>query len=317
MRVLITGASGFVGPHLVDSLQRMGIGTLFLTSKHAVMHPGLGRVEALDVTDANATDEMIASCTPDCVVHLAGIAAPAVASADPQMAWRVHLQGTLNLAYSILNQDPRCSLLFVGSGMVYGTSASSRQRLDEQTLLAPIDEYAVTKAAADLALGALARQGLKCIRLRPFNHTGPGQDEAFMVPGFAMQIARIEAGRQPPVIHVGNLDAVRDILDVRDVADAYALAGKKAAEIAAGTVLNVCSGTGHRVRAILDQLLALSSTQIAVEQDPTRVRPSDLPHVVGDGGRARALLGWKPSRSLENTLADVLADCRQRVANCE
>lgn len=314
MRVLITGASGFVGPHLVDSLQRVGVESLVLTSKDAALHPELGRVEALDVTDKSAADKVIASCAPDCVIHLAGIAAPAVASADPQMAWRVHLHGTLNLAYSILKVDPRCNLLFVGSGMVYGTSASSTDLLDEQTLLAPIDEYAVTKAAADLALGALARRGLKCIRLRPFNHTGPGQDEAFMVPGFAMQIARIEAGLQPPVIRVGNLDTVRDILHVRDVTDAYALAAKKGAAIAPGTVLNVCSGTGQRVSAILDRLLALSGTKITVEQDPLRMRPSDLPRVVGDPNRTRQLLGWKPRRSLGETVADVLEDCRRRVA---
>lgn len=313
MRVLITGASGFVGRHLVDRLQRAGITTLLLTAKYAVDHPRLGRIEALDVTDRDAVDAAIGAFKPQHVVHLAGIAAPAVASADPQAAWRVHLNGTLNLAASILALDPGCALLAIGSGLIYGATANDTLMLSEGSLLAPLDDYAVTKAAADLALGALAHKGLKCIRFRPFNHTGPSQDEAFVVPSFAMQIARIEAGRQQPVIRVGNLDAIRDMLDVRDVVDAYVLGVMRAASVPAGAILNISSGVGYRVGDVLERLLRLGKTKIEIELDPARLRPSDLPRVVGDSTLAHSVLGWHPKYTLDDTLAAVLDDCRKRV----
>ena len=200
MQVLITGARGFVGPYVSEALRSVCGGdiTVVATSKVGGPHPVLDQIETLDVTDKVAVQDAIARHRPTHVVHLAGFAAPSAADADPQNTWRVHVQGTLNVASAILDRAPECWLVHVGSGLVYGESAKSGLPLDENTLLAPIDDYGVTKAAADLALGALSRRGLKCIRLRPFNHTGPGQTEAFVVPAFAMQIARIEAGLAPP-----------------------------------------------------------------------------------------------------------------------
>ncbi|TIV64852.1 MAG: NAD-dependent epimerase/dehydratase family protein, partial [Mesorhizobium sp.] len=202
----------------------------------------------------------------------------------------------------------------VGSGLVYGESAKTGRPLDESTLLAPVDDYAATKAAADLALGALSYRGLKCVRMRPFNHTGPGQTEAFAVPAFAMQIARIEAGLAPPVIRVGNLDARRGFLDARDIGNAYARAVLNSDKLAPNTIFNLASGLSWRMADILDLLLAQSSVKIVVEQDPLRMRPSDLPCIIGDATRARTLLGWAPEHSFEETLAAVLQDCRARVA---
>ena len=201
--------------------------------------------------------------------------------------------------------------------MVYGASAASGLPLDETIVLDPVDEYAVTKAAADLALGALARRGLRCVRMRPFNHTGPGQEEAFVVPSFAMQIARIEQGLQPPVIKVGNLDAERDLVDVRDVAAAYGLAVEKAASVPAGTILNIGAGRAYRVRDILDRLLGMSRLQIKVEQDPERMRPVDLPRIICNASQAHRTLGWAPQYDIDKTLADVLADCRVRLLNAK
>src|SRR4029079_10104575 len=143
------------------------------------------------------------------------------------------------------------------------------------------DEYSASKAAADLALGPLIRLGLKCIRLRPFNHTGPGQSEAFVVPAFAMQIAKIEAHLAPPIMRVGNLDAQRDFLDVRDVANAYALVMKNLENLESGTLLNIASGIPRRISDVLASLLAKSQVEISVQQDPTRRRPADLPILVG------------------------------------
>jgi GDP-4-dehydro-6-deoxy-D-mannose reductase len=314
-RVLVTGAQGFVGPHVAAALRRVcGVEIAILgTAKEAGEHAEFGVIEALDVTDAAAVSAAIASHEPTHVIHLAGIAAPVAAGANPDAAWRVHVQGARNLGQAILRNAPNCWLLHVGSGMVYGETAKAGLPLGEDSPLAPIDEYSLTKAVADLSLGTLKRQGLQCVRFRPFNHTGHGQTEAFVVPAFAKQIAMIEAGYAPPVIRVGNLEAERDFLDVRDVARAYALAVPAASTIESGTILNISSGIPRRVQNILDWFLAKSSVKITVEQDHERLRPSDLPRIIGDSRRARKCLRWDPEYGFEDTLSAVLEDWRERV----
>jgi GDP-4-dehydro-6-deoxy-D-mannose reductase len=315
-RVLLTGSDGFVGPHVENALRRVCGAEIEIiaTSKVGGTHPVFGKVDALDVTDAAAIRSSIAHTEPTHVIHLAAVAAVDAASTDPGKAWAIHVGGTRNLAQAILEHAPGCWLLNVGSGLIYGETARSGQPLDENALLAPVDDYGVTKAAADLALGALVRRGLRVVRLRPFNHIGTAQTEAFAIPAFAMQIARIEAGLTEPVLRVGNLDAKRDFLDVRDVARAYALTVEHTHELRSGVILNVASGIPCRIGDMLQTLLALSRVTITVEQDPARTRASDLPLIVGDAARARELLGWSSEYNLNDTLAAVLDDCRSRVA---
>ena len=315
MKIVITGANGFVGPHLVSQLRKI-LGrdaALFPTAMKSIFHPHIGEIRALDVTDKSAVDVLIAEVRPTHVVNLAGLAATSAASANAALAWQVHLFGALNIAHAIRQRAPDCVLVSVGSGQVYGASARTGRPLDETVLLAPSNTYEVTKACADIALGALASEGLASIRFRPFNHTGPGQSEAFVIPSFAMQIARIEAGLQPPVLKAGNLKAERDFLDVRDVAAAYALAVAKSQDIPAGTVLNVASGIPRRIQVVLDELLAMSRVPIVIVSDSTRMRPSDTPRFLGDASLAKRLLGWKALHNFDTTLADVLSDCRQRL----
>jgi GDP-4-dehydro-6-deoxy-D-mannose reductase len=314
-RVLITGAGGFVGPHLVNALRRFcgrDLAVLATTKTGGVL-PELGRLESLDICDVEAASGAIAGWRPTHVVNLAGIAATAAAAADPEAAWDVHLRGSRNLARAILSTAPDCWLLHVGSGLVYGASAKSGVPVDEDTVLAPVDEYAATKAAADIALGALVRRGLKCVRFRPFNHAGCGQTEDFVIPAFAMQIARIEVGLGPPLVRVGNLDAERDMLDVADVTEAYALAVSARDSLVSGEIFNIASGRPQRISDILNQLLSFSRETITIQRDPARDRPSDLPSIVGDSKRIRAKLGWAPRHNFGDTLRGILDDCRARV----
>jgi GDP-4-dehydro-6-deoxy-D-mannose reductase len=315
MKLLVTGAAGFVGRHLISALKStFGPTTEIIpTSLFTVADTVLGQVVELDVTDANSVEELIRSVKPTHVINLAGIASVSVAATKPTVSWLVHVNGALNLARAIQEHVPHCVLVQIGSGEVYGATANLGSPLDERSLLAPLNDYAVTKAAADLALGALAVRGLRCIRLRPFNHTGVGQETAFVVPGFAMQIARIEAGLQEPVMSVGNLDVERDFVDVRDVVDAYVRVIRKSDELAGGTIINIASGTSRFIRDVLDCLLQKSNRHISVEQSPTLSRATDVPRLRVDISLARRLLDWTPRHPFDATLTDVLDDCRKQI----
>lgn len=314
-RLLITGANGFVGRHLLAHIRQRGEADMevLATSRTAADDPILGRFAALDIADGEATAAALRDFRPTHVMHLAGISSPVSAGGDPMEIWRTNMDATVRLAHAILAHAPQCWLLFAGSGLVYGATARTRERLDEDCLLAPTNAYAATKAAADLALGALAGSGLKTLRLRPFNHTGPGQTDAFVVPAFAAQIARIEAGREAPVMRVGDLSAERDFLDVRDVVDAYLACIAATTQLPSGTILNIASGVPRRMRDVLDQLLAMSCVRIHVETDPARLRPGDIARYVGDAARAERLIGWRPQRRFEDTLREVLETLRAGV----
>lgn len=314
MRIVVTGAAGFVGPHAARALRHhFPSARIIGTSRDKAILPDFDEIVALDICDAQAVQRVMECVKPTHVLHLAGIAAPGQASSDPGLAWQVNVFGTINIARAMCVASPGSVLAHVGSGLVYGQNALSGVPIDETVPPAPMDDYGVTKIAADLAVGAMTRKGLHAIRLRPFNHTGPGQGEDYVVPAFAMQIARIEAGRAEPVLRVGNLDAERDFLDVRDVASAYALALSRAQTVSSGAIFNLASGNARRIGSVLEALLSLSDVPVRIEQDETRMRPSDIPTVVGNAARARSELGWEPRYDFELTLQDILDDCRQRV----
>jgi GDP-4-dehydro-6-deoxy-D-mannose reductase len=314
LSILITGAKGFVAPHLISALRSAHATELelVLTSSMAA-RLGSDEVQRLDVTEADAVFEAVRRYRPSHVVHLAGVAAPAVAAADPQRAWRVHVEGSLNLAHAILRHSPQTVLVYASSGLIYGSSMVSGTPADEQTVPSPMGSYAITKAVADAALGALAQKGLACVRLRPFNHIGPGQSDRFLVPSLAMQLAKIEAGRLDPVMRVGNLEVVRDFLDVRDVARAYLRAIEACGAMPPGVALNIASGRGYKPRELLSSLVELSGVRVEVVGDPGRMRTDDLPWLVGDPSLAHKVLGWRPEYTLAKSLADILDFCRARV----
>ncbi len=299
-RILATGLTGFSGRHLAPAV--------------AAILPDAELVPlGCDLTDAGAVAARVREVRPDACIHLAAIAAIGVAGSDPGLAWRVNLHGTLALAGALVRHAPGAALVHVSSGDAYGHSFATGVAIDEGAPLAPMNVYGATKAAADLALGALAGRSLHVVRLRPFNQAGPGQADAFALPAFARQVAEIARGSRPPVLRVGNLDPERDFLDVRDVARAYALTLARVHELPNGSILNLASGTPRRIGTLLDDLLGLAGITPTIEPDPDRMRPSDIPRAIGDASRARALLGWAPQIAWDRTLADVLADWVQRV----
>ena len=304
-RILLTGASGFVAGHLIPRL-----GGAFPDAELTLC--GVGEI-IVDVADADAVRALVQRVRPDACVHLAAVSTVGAARHDPGHAWRVNLHGSLALAAALLAHAPDCVLLYISSGEIYGRSFRAGVALDETAAAAPMNAYAATKAAADLALGAMVADGLRVIRLRPFNHTGPGQAADFVVPAFARQVARIAAGLQPPAMRVGALDPERDFLDVRDVCAAYVACLERAERIASGTIFNVASGRPRRIGAVLEQLLELAGVAATPETGAALLRPVEIPIAAGNADAARAVLGWQAAIPWEQTLRDVLQDWRERV----
>jgi GDP-4-dehydro-6-deoxy-D-mannose reductase len=301
-RILLTGASGFVGRHLTACLAAA-------YSDATLMTP------AIDIRDAAAVAAAVKEAAPEICIHLAAVSSVSNAERDADQAWQVNLHGTLHLARSILCHVPQCQLLFVSSADAYGGSFRTALQVTEDAALAPLNVYGATKAAADLALGSMAAHGLRVVRLRSFNHIGPGQSAQFAVAAFARQIARIDAGLQPPTLRVGNLDTWCDFLDVRDVCRGYVACIAQRDALAPGTILNLASGQSRRIGDVLHELQAMAGIEVEVQADHSPVRESDLPVACGEASRARQMLGWAPTTPWTTTLRDVLEDWRGRVVS--
>lgn len=311
-RILVTGANGFVGTWLLRAFQDISAETSV-----EVVSAGRGAncdID-MDIVDRRATERAVRDIRPTALIHLAAIAAPMEARKNPSQAWDVNLHGTLNLARAVLEDAPECRFIHAGSSESYGYffHDAGEQAVKEDSPLKPMTAYGATKAAADIAIGQMCYDGLRAIRFRPFNHTGPGQSDAYVVPAFASQVARIMAGQMKPAIEVGNLTAHRDFLDVRDVVRAYAWAALGRGEGMEGGVFNLASGKAVRIQSILDTLIRLSGKPIEVVVAPDRVRPVDIPHASGDATAVRQALGWQPEIDLETTISDVLEDWRRKI----
>lgn len=302
MRVLVTGARGFVGRRLVPRLVGAG-------------HQAVAVDREVDVADHEAVAKCVAAHGPDAVVHLAALAFVPDSVSAPEATFRVNFLGTRSVLEAVRTHAPAARVLVVSSGHVYGTSALDAPAFDECAALRPESPYALTKATADLLASTYAEGGLDVVRARPFNHTGRGRPAHFLEASLAHQVARIERGLAPPRIAVGNLEAVRDFLDVEDVVSAYLLLLDR--RVPAGPY-NVASGVPRRARDLLDALLALSElpastrARVQIEVEAERWRPTD--RAVGDSSRLREATGWAPSVPFETTLRALLADAREGVS---
>ncbi len=315
MRALVTGATGFVGGHLIEHLTDAGdqVVGLSASGRWPSAPEGLGRrarLEAIDLADAGAVDDLadrLRRKQPEAVYHLAAQANPQASLADPRGTWALNLGGTLNLLEAVRASGLRPRVILVGSGVSYGNPAPEHLPVDETCPLRPTNPYAASKAAADLlGIQHVLAHGADIVIARPFNHAGPRQADTYALGSFARQVAEAEAGRRGAIRH-GNLDVVRDFTDVRDIVRAYRLLAERGT---AGEVYNIGTGRDVSLAAMLAVLRAAARSPVAAEVDPALVRPVDQPRLLADASKLRAATGWSPAYSIEQTLGDMLEGWR-------
>jgi GDP-4-dehydro-6-deoxy-D-mannose reductase len=297
VKVLITGGSGFVGHYLRAHCAENDDDVV------TIDHSG---ADPVDITDREAIRGSLSTHRPEVVYHLAAISHVGEGWDDPTAVLRVNVEGTAHVLNAAHEFGVR-RVVVIGSAEEYGQVDARDLPLGEDAPLRPSSPYGVSKIAASfLALQAHLAYGLDVVRVRAFSHTGPGQSDRFLVPALARRIADAERSQQDE-IRVGSLDPIRDISDVRDVVRAYRLLALKGT---AGSIYNVCSGTGVSVRDVADRLLAAARRPLRITVDPDLVRPVGVPRLIGDATRLRAATGWAPVISLDETLAAMLEHAR-------
>lgn len=304
---LVTGAGGFVGASLCRHLRAQG-----WTVLEAVHGPATGDHQfACDIRHSDEVDALLMWARDVThVFHLAGIAFVPEANREPARAFDANLNGTVHLARAMRRLAPHARMVFAGSSGVYGPPRALP--VVEDHPLSPQTVYDISKTAADQFLAFLHRsEGFDVMRMRAFNHSGPGQSDDFVLSSFARQVAEIEAGRKAPVLLVGNLDVRRDFLHVRDVVRAYELA---ALHGVSGKAYNVASGASHAIREALEILIEASRVPIAVETDQRRVRSHDVTESFGSFDRLTADTGWSPTTPFRDLVLELLSDWRSRLA---
>jgi GDP-4-dehydro-6-deoxy-D-mannose reductase len=307
VRILITGVTGFVGPHLVDYLTTVvsdaKIWGLVWTTDGGAAPETVITVPG-DLTEISSLIDALEESRPDVVFHLAAASSVASSWSRPGRFLEINAVGTVNLLEAVrtLGLSPR--IVVSSSAEVYGTVPPDQQPIQESCPLRPVSPYAASKAAQDLLTAQyFLGFGLPTVRLRLFHHTGPRRPPQFVASSFAHQIVRIEKGLDAPRLAVGNLEAVRDFSDVRDIARAYWMAANDGRP---GEAYNVCSGHGVRIREVLDLLLGKAQIAVETEVDPARLRAADIARLVGDRGRFTEATGWRPEIPIEQTLEDLL-----------
>lgn len=315
MRVLVTGAGGFAGSFLVERLVEESY------KVHGVLSPrndrsNLRSVEdcvqlyPTDLCDETAVLDLLKRVQPEGIFQLASMAEPSRSFGQVRDVLRANALIVVNLFEALRTLQMRPRILLTSSSEVYGGKADAPITEDDEIL--PVNPYGVSKYNQEVLCSYYERTcGIPAIRARPFTHTGPRQKDLFAVPSFAHQVARIEAGRQEPILMVGNLEAVRDYSDVRDIVRGYVLLFQKGN---AGDVYNLCSGRGVTLRDITDLLLSQSPMPIRVEVDPARFRPIDVPRIVGNPAKASQATDWHIETPLTKTLTDTLEYWRLSVS---
>jgi GDP-4-dehydro-6-deoxy-D-mannose reductase len=308
--VLVTGASGFAGSHLLDLLATTDARLIAWSHRggHHKPQDAQGDWQAVDVLDPREVDRAVAAASPDVVYHLAGDAQSGGSWDRLGATFAVNVRGTHHLLAAIARRAPSARVVVTGSALVY---KPGDHPIGEDAELKPASPYAVSKLAQEtLAFRAATLDRLDVVVARPFNHVGPRQSPAFIAASVARQLAIVEAGRAERQLRVGNLEAERDLTDVRDTVRAYRAMAEKGRR---GTAYNVCKGEALRMRGLVQALVDRTRVPVEIVIDPARFRPVDVPRLVGANTRLRTETGWEPSVPLDRTLDDLLDYWRQRV----
>jgi len=318
MRVLITGITGFAGSHLADYIleNHSGVKVYGIVRWRSRMENILHLKDKIELHEADLKDvvslkKCLADIKPDRIFHLAAQSFVPTSWRCPTETFTINAVGQINLFEVILSLKLSPKIHVAGSSEEYGLALPEEMPMKETNPLRPISPYAVSKVAQDLlAYQYFKSYGLRTVRTRGFNHTGPRRGDVFICSTFAKQIAEIEKKKRKPVISVGNLEAKRDFTDVRDTVRAYWLCLEKGKE---GEVYNIGRGEAYSMQEILEMLLSLASLNIKIEVDPTRLRPSDVPILVSDCTKFTQLTGWEPKVPFRQSLQDLLDFWRERV----
>lgn len=317
-KALITGITGFAGSHLAELLLNEDLevwGTTRPRSKtdNLDLIKNQLHLEDADLLDSHSLYSIVSKIKPDYIFHLAAQSFVQSSWASPANTMELNIVATVHLFEAVRRAELNSVIQIACSSEEYGLVYENELPIKETNPLRPQSPYAVSKVAMDyLGYQYFMSYGLKIIRTRGFNHTGPRRGEVFATSSFAKQIAEIEKGVKEPVIEVGNLDALRDWTDVRDVVKGYLLSVEKGQP---GEVYNICSERTIKIGDMLDLLISMSSvkTKIKIKEDPTRMRPSDVPVLLGDCTEFRKATGWKPEIPFEQTMKDLLDYWRERV----
>ena len=315
MKILVTGGSGFVGQHLIRELlnQHYDVYSTFLEPPVPENLLPANHWFHLDNLNEDNWRSILKNLQPDGILHLAGLANVANSWEQPRTFLRINCEGTLLLLETVRQLRLKPRIIVVGSAEVYGLVRPEDNPVSENHPVHPRSPYGTSKACQEIVAQQYAQAfAIDVILTRPFNHIGPGQRLGYVAADFAAQIAAIEAHLQEPVIRVGNLSAVRDFTDVRDIARAYRLLLESGQT---HTIYNICSGRGVSIQELLETMLTLTSADVRVEVVPEKYRPVDLPVLVGDPTRIRKTTGWQPTITLEDTLRDILIYWREHGLN--
>ncbi len=307
MKSLITGIPGFVGSHLSELLLEKNV-EVFGTYLKGESLENLASVKKnivlfeCNITDFDSLSKLVKKISPDQIYHLAAFSSVGKSFENPLKTFEINVRGTLYLLEILRSIKKKVKILIVSSADIYGKVKRNQLPIKETHSLSPISPYGASKACADLlAYQYFQSYGVLAVRSRSFNHTGPRQRKGFVVPDFASQIAKIDLGLSEPKIKVGNLDAKRDISDVRDVVWAYYLLLQKGKP---GDAYNVCSGKAFKIQYLLDYFMKLSRRKIKVLEVKKTKRPVDIPILLGDNEKIKKELKWNPKISIEQTLED-------------
>ncbi|MFH0801462.1 MAG: GDP-mannose 4,6-dehydratase [bacterium] len=318
MRVLITGITGFVGSHMAEYILREHRDwTLFGTFRWRSRMDNIEEIKRrfqlieCDLSDFMSVRKMMDSVQPDYIFHLAAQSFVPASWDAPVDTMTNNMMGQVNLFDAVRQAGLKPKIQIACSSEEYGMVHPEETPIAETNPLRLLSPYAVSKVIQDtLGYQYAMNYNMHIIRTRAFNHSGPRRGDVFVESNFARQVALIEKGRQEPVVKVGNLEAQRDFTDVRDVVRGYFIGADKGEP---GEVYNICSGKTYSIKNVLERLLSMSSLKISVEQDPQRMRPSDVPLLLGDFSKFKSRTGWEPSIPFEKTLEDLLNYWRDRV----